>query len=393
MKIRYGFILFAAATLLAGCSGFWTLPASTSTTTITTTSTTLSGGAFYVLDQKTDQIVVYSISSGTLSKGVALTLPSPAPLAIAVAPNAPFLYVSTAGGIYLYTIASDGALTLGNGGLTISGDLATTMQVDATDSWLVDAVSGSTQLAAIAVNPSTGVLAVAGESEQLLSGGLPATTPTQLAISPTDSSTCADCYVVVAMGAGGTELIHFNPGNSNPFGSSGHINLANTAGGDSAVAVDPTNRLLYVGETDAFPSATQTGGLRVFTIASGGVTELTAAGSPYAISGTGPSSILPSSDGNYVYVANRSVGGSSSGNIASFSVSPTSLTSVSTATAGPTGQIVLAEDSLGHFVLAVDFAGGPDLVAYTISSGTLTAAFTSATGTDPVEAIAVAALP
>src|SRR5580704_15972072 len=48
MKIKYGFILFAA-TLLAGCAGFWKLPASTTTTT-TTTTTTESSGVFYVLN-------------------------------------------------------------------------------------------------------------------------------------------------------------------------------------------------------------------------------------------------------------------------------------------------------------------------------------------------------
>ncbi|MGA2988628.1 MAG: beta-propeller fold lactonase family protein, partial [Terriglobia bacterium] len=206
-------------------------------------------------------------------------------------------------------------------------------------------------------------------------------------------SSCADCYVFVGMGSSGTELIHFNPNNVNPFGTFGHISLVNSSDGDSSVAVDPSNRLLYVGETDALPSAAQTGGLRVFTIASGGVTEFTGAGYPYATGGAGSSAILPSSDGNYVYVANRSISNSTSANITSFSVSTTSLTSIGTAAAGPTGQLGLAEDAKGNFLLAVDFAGGPDLEAYTMSSGTLTAAITSATGTDPVGANAIAALP
>jgi len=390
MKIGFcAGICLVVALLMAGCKGFWNLPASTTTST----PTTLSSGVFYVLNQTTDQIVAYSISSGSLTKIGALTPPSPGPLAIAVAPNGQFLYVSTSGGIYLYTIASNGALTLGNNNGAISQDLATTMQVDATNSWLVDATSGSSQLNAIAINSNTGTLAAANETEQQFPGGLPVTTPTQLAISPGDSSSCTDCYVFVGMGSGGTEIIHFTPSNANPFGSSGYIGLANSAGGASAIAVDPSNRLLYVAETDARPSSTQTGGLRVFTIASSGVTELTGAGSPYAIGGTGPSSILPSSDGNYVYVGNRSVSGSSNANITSFSVSTTSLTSIGTYTAGPTGQLGLAEDSESNFVLSVDFAGNPDLDAYTISSGALTSALTSTTGTDPVGAIAVAALP
>jgi hypothetical protein len=197
------------------------------------------------------------------------------------------------------------------------------------------------------------------------------------------------------MGAGGTELIGFDPSNANPFGNAGHINLVNSGGGDNAIAVDPTNRLLYVGETDVLASpAAQSGGLRVFAIGSGGVTEFANGNDyPYTTGGAGPSAILPSLDGNYLFVANRSVNGNSSANIAEFSVTSTSLTSIGTVVAGPQGQIGLAEDSMSHFVLAVDFAGKPDLEAYTMSSGALTAALTGATGTDPVGAVAVAALP
>jgi 6-phosphogluconolactonase (cycloisomerase 2 family) len=392
-SVKWAALGLALAALLAGCKGFWDLPSSTGTGT-GTTPTTLSSGVFYVLNQTTDQIVTYSISSGKLSTPVASALPAPAPITLAVAPNGKFLYVSTASGIYLYTIATDGALTLGNSNQAISQDPAWSMQVDATDTWLVDAISGSSQLSAIAINSTTGALAVAGETEQLFPGGLPSPNPTQLAISPNDSSSCNDCYVFVGMGSGGTEFIGFDPGNANPFGNAGHINLVNTAGGDNAVAVDPTNRLLYVGETDVLPSAAQPGGLRVFAIGSGGVTEFaTGTGYPYPTAGAGPSAILPSLDGNYVFVANRSISGSSSANIAEFSVTPTALTSIGTVAAGPQGQIGLAEDALSHFVLAVNLAGGPDLDAYTLSSGALTSALTSATGTDPVGAVAVAALP
>jgi 6-phosphogluconolactonase (cycloisomerase 2 family) len=352
-------------------------------------STASTSGDFYVLNQTTNQVVAFSISSGSLNKIGAYTLPAE-PYAMAIAPNGKFLYVSTLNGIYLYTIGSSGALTTGNSGGTISGDTATTMQVDATNSWLVDAVSGLNQLYAIAINSSTGMLATAGESEQPFT--LSATTVKQLAISPNDSSSCGDCYVFVALGSGGTELIHFSPGSAYPFGSSYQLGLLHS-GGDNAVAVDPTNRLLYVGESDALPSAAdnQTGGLRALTIASNGVKEIS--GSPYGIGGAGPSAIQPTADGNYVYVANETVSGSSDGNIAGFSVTSTALTSIGTVAAGPSGQLGLAEDSTGSYLLAVDFAGNPDLEAYTMSSGTLTSTLSAATGTDAVGAIAVVAVP
>ena len=356
----------------------------TTSTTGNCSSASGTSGVFYVLNQETNQVVAMSIASGKLTTIGSLTLPTAHPIAIAVAPNGNFLYVSTVGGIYLYTIGSGGALQLGNGGSVISQDLAYTMQVDSTNSWLVDAVSGSTQLAAIAINSSTGVLATASESEQYFT--LPASTPVQLAISP---SSCTNCYVFVAMGDGGTEAIHFSPTNANPFVGATHYVVLHS-GGDNAIAVDPSNRLLYVGEADALPTATQSGGLRVFSIGST-IAEL--AGSPYTSGGTGPSAIAPTSDGNYVYVGNQAVSGSSSDNIASFSVSTTALTSISTVTAGPSGPLGLAVDSTGNYLMAVDSAGSPDLDAYTMSSGTLTSALTGTTGTDPVQAVAIAAAP
>lgn len=351
-------------------------------------STSSTSGVFYVLNQTTDQIVAFNIASSQLNTIAALTLPA-SPLAIAIAPNGQFLYVSSLEGIYLYTIQSGGALTLSNNGVAISPDAATTMQVDSTNSWLVETESGAGELNAININSSTGGLAAAGETEKVFN--LPASTATQLALSPNDSSSCTNCYVFVAMGSAGTELVHFNPAATNPFGSYGTQGLVNSAGGDNAVAVDPTNRFLYVGETDALPSQTQTAGLRVFSIAANGITEIS--GSPYPAGGTGPSAILPTADGNYVFVANQSVSGSANGNIAGFSVSSTGPTPIGTTAAGPSGHLGLAEDSTSSFVLAVDVAGNPDLQAYTLSSGTLDSTLTATTGNDPVGAIAIAAAP
>ncbi len=355
-------------------------------------STASTSGNFYVLNQTTSQIAAFNISSSKLNLIATTTLPAANPFAIAVAPSGNFLYVSTGSGIFFYAIGSNGSLTLGNGGQAISQDLATTMQVDSTGSWLVDAISGIAEVSAINISPTTGGLATSGETEQVFA--LSSSTPIQLAISPGDSSSCNSCYVFVAMGSGGTEAIHFNPGSANPFGTSaGTSRLVNSGGGDNTVAVDPQNRLLYVGETAAV-SGTQTGGLRVFTIASGGITEI--ADSPYPTGGTGPSAILPTADANYVYVANQSVKSSASsanGNIAGFSVSSTSLTSLATVAAGPTGPMALAEDSTGSFILATDFAGNPDLKAYSIGAGTLTLVLSDPTGTDPVGAIGIAAVP
>jgi 6-phosphogluconolactonase (cycloisomerase 2 family) len=384
-------LLLAAAPLLAGCGNFWQAPS----TTNTTPSTKLSSGVFFVLNQQTSQIAAFSIVTGTLTSvtGSPYTLPgSAAPYALAVSPNGSFLYVSTATGIYLYTIGSGGALTLGNSSSVISSDLATTLQVDATGSWLLEAGPNLSELLAIPINTSTGAAASTIEQKVLL----PAASVQQLAISPNDSSSCTTCYVFVALGTAGTAVVPFTPTNSNPFGAVSTIAVKNSAGAALSVAVDPSNRLLYVGETVA-TSGSNTGGVRVFPIAA---TLTEASGSPYASGGLAPYSILPKSNGDYIYIANRAVSGSSTGNISGFAVTTTgttySLTALSsTASAGIT-PVGLAADSSGNFLLAVDSGGSPDLEAYTFdttTAGKLDSALTSTTGTDPVQAVAIAGVP
>jgi len=393
---KWARLVWMAAPLLVGfgtgCGDFWQAPSGSTGTGTSTSTTTLSSGVFYVLNQATSQVVAMSINSGKLTTIGSYTLAAK-PLAMALAPSGNFLYVSTYSGIYVYTVGSGGGLTEGNSNGSISQDPASTLQVDATGTWLIAGITGITQLRAIALNSSTGLNAVSGEQEQP-SPALPAATITQLAISPNDSSSCNSCYVFVALGTGGTELIAFDPSNPNPFGRAGNRGVITAGGGANAVAVDPTNRLLYVGESDAVPSETQSGGLRVFTIAAGGITEIS--GSPFTTGGTGPSAILPQAD--YVYVANEAVSGSSTGNVASFSLTSTgtaaapayTVASIGTTGAGTT-PLSLSGESKGNFLLVANSGGNSDLGAYTMSAGKLTSVLTGPTGTDPVTAISIVA--
>ena len=396
MKIKYGLILLAASALLAGCAGFWNLPASTTTTT--TTTTTDSSGVFYVLNQTTKQIAAYYISTGTLEhvSGSPYSLSS-GPDCIAVAPGGGFLYVGTVSGIYLYTIGSGGALTIGNGGAVISSDIPAAMEVYG--SWLIDAFSpgtGSVQLDAIPINASTGAYTGSGP-EPSEAFNVTNASANQMSLSPDGTN------LFVALGAGGTIVVPFTSGNANPLGSSATvIPLVNSGGSALSVSVDPTNRLFYIGETQAVSAS---GGLRVFNYSSLGTGTPRSApsqitGSPIASGGLSPHAILPIASGEYVYVANGQ-GNTGSGNIAWFpiSVSGTTYTIASGSTiASGIVPMGLAEDSDDNFVLAVSTGGStssgdPDLEAYTMSSGALTANIVSATGTDPVGAIAVATLP
>lgn len=388
--------LFLVAPLMTGCSsGFWNPSGGSGSGGNGGSGSGASGGAFYILNQATNQLAAFTISSGTLTalSNSPYTLAS-APFAIAISPGGNFLYVSLGSGIYLYTL-SGGVPTIGNGGQPISEDIAGTMQVDPTGQWLIEGAAGT--VSAVPINPSSGLFNTARtEATATLPAGTSNTPSTlvQLAVSPTTSNP----YVFVAMGPGGTAVIPFFAGNANPFGNVASFRVKYNGGSDNAVGVDPSNRLLYVGEVLGFNG--NSGGLRVFTISAGGTAEIT--GSPYASGGTGPSSILTtaSTAGDYVYVANNS--GSAAGTIGGFAVAvagtstaPTySLTSVGDPVTTGDNPAGLAEDSTGTYVLVVNSGGNPDLEAYTIgATGTLTSALSKATGIDPVGAVGIASLP
>ncbi|MDR3726571.1 MAG: hypothetical protein P4K86_05975 [Terracidiphilus sp.] len=336
-------------------------------------------------------IAGYSIVSGKL---VALTgspynLPS-GPYAVAVAPNNRFLYVSSQSGIYLYTIASGGALTLASTTPISTDFVAYSMQVDLTNSWLVEA-SGSGYLYAIPISPTTGMKA--GTVQQLSLAGI---TLRQMVLSPDNLN------VIVALGNSGTEVLPFNAASTNPLPASAAVPIAvkSAEGAAVSVAVDPANRLLYIGETSGASGPTATGILRAFLYSSISGTPVEATGSPYASGGLAPVSILPTAFGANVYVANSTGSNSAAGNLAAFAVnvagSAYSLTALSGQVATGISPSGLAQDSTGSVVLLVNSGGSPDLDVYifdTANPGTLDPAFAFATGKDPVGALAIAAVP
>ena len=385
-------VLAAAAFCLAGCTGFWNAPSSSGSGG--SGSTTLSSGDIYVTNSATSQLVGLYVNAGKLTTlpGSPYTL-SAAPIAITVAPNNAFLYVSTLGGIFVYTVnTSTGQLTVANSGQPISADPATFMQVDSTNTWLIEGVSGTSNLFAVHVNASTGLLASNTEQTAVL----PATGFVQVAISPDDT------FVLAAMGVSGTATIPFNPNNANPFGAVGTIGVKNSGGAAESVAFDPilsgatAPRLFYIGETVA-TSGTNSGGLRAFNFST--LAEIT--GSPYATSGLAPYSILPFSTGDHVYVANRqtSAGATAASVIAGFSVTSSgsayTLTALGSTFATGVNPQSIVEDNTHQFVFAANIGGSPDLIGYvfdTTNAGYLDKVISNSTGTDPVQASAVAAL-
>ncbi len=384
-------ILLTAMLLITGCKNFFNVPGSGSG--CTTNCTTVSSGVFYVLNSSAGQVQIagFSLVKNTLTPvtGSPYTLSS-GPYAIAVAPNNSFLYVSTQSGIFLYTIGSGGALTLASATPVFKDFSAYTMQVDATDSWLVEA-SGSGYLYAIPIDPATGKLATAGIVQQV---PLSLIAPHQLAISPDNKN------VFVALGGTGTVVVPFAAANANPLPASVGTPIAvkGTGGAAISVAVDPTSRLFYIGEISALSSSGNTGGLRAFLYSSLSGTPTEVTGSPFASAGLTPVSILPSASGAYVYVANATASSSSTGSVSGFAVTATGTTYALSALAGTvstgTTPAGLAEDSTGTVVLLVNSGGNPDLNVYSFDAttpGKLDAALSLSTGTDPVGAKAIAA--
>ncbi|MDR3737595.1 MAG: beta-propeller fold lactonase family protein [Terracidiphilus sp.] len=378
-RIVPGVALGVAVLTLAGCKGFWNEPASSSTTTTTKTS-----GHVYVLNAGANAIAGYYVNAGTLTalSGSPYSVPA-TPLALAVAPDNDFLYVSTVSGIYVYTIASTGALTISNSSTAITSDPATSMAISSGSNWLVEAVSGSASVFALAVNPTTGLLRSTAEQSQTL----PASTIQQVTMAPDDS------YAIVSMGTGGTALIPFTTGNTNPFGAVTTIGTVNSSGSALSAAVDPSARVLYIGETAA-TSGTNSGGIRVFNLS----TLVEQSGSPYASGGLAPYWILPEAGGSYVYAVNRQTSSGSTGVLNGFTLSQSSnvykLNAMSSTFTAGTHPVAAVEDNTAQFVFVVNYGGSYDLMGYVFDSstaGALDEVVYSSTGTDPVYANAIAA--
>jgi 6-phosphogluconolactonase (cycloisomerase 2 family) len=364
-----GFALLSlgAMAMLTGCGEFFTPvnnnPGGTGSTSFVYVTNEGSGGAGGTLS-------AYSMTSGVLTQlsGSPYTLPA-TPTSIVVAPNNAFLYVGTNLGVFLYTIATDGTLTEGNDdtivyqGPTQSQSLA----VDSTNSWLVIANQNSTELDALAIDPSTGV----PPSVTPVSFTLSAASPLQIAFS------AANTNLFAALGTNGAEAIGFSAGSAHPFGTAVKIGLYGKGGTVNAVASDPTSAYLYLAEGTSNE-------LRTFTIA-----NLSAKEVDYQ-TGNGPSSILADPTGAYVYVANNT-----DNTISAFTVSAGVLTAqadspFSTAKA----PVELAEDSTRSHVLSIGFGTNPNLWVYSFDSttaGTLdVGATTSTASTDPALSNAIA---
>ena len=336
-----------------------------------------SGDYLYVGNIGTNPLTIagFSIASSALSdvSGSPFEV-SLEPTALAITPDDTYLYLgSAAGGIYVFTIGSNGSISLANNGSPVAtGITPSVLRVDPSGKFVIGGSSFAGQAFVYQIE-SGGALTPISSSVVTLNSSAPVT---DLEVSPSGA------YVFASVGTGGIYEMSFNSGTGAMAQINGVLNPKNNNAADMGLAVSPSGNFLFAAET-------VTGGVRVFSIGTNGVLTETS-GSPYTTN-TGAWAVLVDSTGSYVYVANRTAG-----TVSAFLLTNSgALTAVSGSpfTTG-TLPVAMVEDKSKAYIAVICAGGSPDLQVFSISSttpGALTSLATAKTGTDPTEATSIAA--
>lgn len=296
------------------------------------------------------------------------------PTALAITPNDTYLYMgSAAGGIYVFTIASDGAISIGNGGTPVATGVApSVLRVDSTGNWLIggDSLAGTAYVFQIG---NGGVLTQISSSIVTLNASDPAI---DLEITPSNN------YVFVSCGTGGIYTLSFDSSTGAMAQIHGVLNPRQNGDSDNGMAVSPSGQYLFAAETGI-------GAVRVMSISSSGVlSELST--SPVK-TGTGAYAVLVDSTGSYVYVANRT-----QNNVSAFLLSSTGALTGISGSPFATGSLPVAmvEDKTKAYIAVLCAGGSPDLEIFQFNgstAGALEKLTTATTGTDPTVSTSLAA--
>ena len=369
---------------LTGCSGFF--PAVTATSPTSPTSPATGANSVYVANLTTTSLNGFTVGTGALTAIVGLPVALPAePFAMAITPTNSFLYVACLGGIFQYTINTDGTITAS----TTSSPAVTvsSMAVSPDGGWLIGLDSTTEQLDIFKIAATTGALSsVNAPTTYTIPSGM--WTPSAVRVSPNG------LFIIAALGTAGDVVFPFNTGT----GVAGTpVNLAplTTTTSDNGLAIDSKSAYVYIAR-----SGTQ-GGVAVYSLAANGLLTAVSA-SPFA-AGSGTFDIILDTTGTYVYAANRA-----DGTISGYTIVPGATTAGLTLTplAGSpytsgVGVRSLGVDRTGTYLLAAALGDAqntvpPDLTVYSFSTttpGELVSPITQATDTDPAGAFAIVLTP
>jgi 6-phosphogluconolactonase len=371
LKARIFYLFCIAGILsLSSCGGkFFPPPCKTNC------NTTSSGNYIYVANSST---AVSSVAGFTITSASAVNALTNSPYTIGLPPNAlaitpknTFLYVgSLSGGIYAYTVDANGTISVANSGSPVAtGVSPIAMKVDPTGQWLI-AADLSPAAYVFSINTSTGALTTQGNALALDTG-----TTSNLYITPNGQ------FVFISLGTGGVDILTFNA-TSGVISKSQILRPTASANADFGLSSDPNSKYLFVTETGI-------NSLRVFSINTTGSSILTELSTSPVSTGLGPSQVLVTKDGSYVYVTNRT-----DGTISGFTLAANgSLTALSGSpyTTG-SAPVDIAEDNTKTYISVACVGGNPDMQVFKIDTttpGKLDAFASKTTGTDPTLASAI----
>lgn len=370
-------VVAAGMIALTGCDGFFVpvtpTPPPGSTGNYAYVANTTAGS----LNSVAGSLSGYSLASGTLKSvpGLPMAL-GYTPITMAVTRDNKFLYVAALGDINVYSINSDGSLSMPSGGTGVAIANIVSMDVSPDGQWLLaldSPIPGSAQIDVFQINSSTGALTTTALGTQIAITNA-VIVPRMIRISPNGS------LVFAALGSGGDIVYNFDTSTGSLFNSQNLPVSSQTS--DNGLAVDSTTTHLYIARSGAG------GGVRVFTIASSGtLNEIS--GSPFASGGQAYTVVLDKT-GKYAYAANRI-----NGTIYGYSIGTNGALTALGGSPYTSGKLVtsLGMDNSGSYLLAVANGGSPDLGMFsfdTTTPGKLDPVSSVATDTDPAGAIVVA---
>lgn len=375
-----------AVFLLAGCHNFFVCENKPACPSGGTGGGTGSSTDFaYVSNSSTGNTYVaeYDLTSGALTaiSGSPFNLGFQ-PVALNISPNNKFLYAATLPGvsnpgIYLFNIASSGALSApSSGNLQITAAVSS-MAISPDGNFLFSLRTDGTNVDEYQINSTTGALQLA------LSIPIPLSTCTLVNSTPV-SQTCSVTvapsgqFVVVALGTAGDAIYPYTSGSGVTSATPVQISSGSTQSaptGDYSVALDDSN-FVYIARTAA---------LAVYQATTGNVAFKFSA--PYS-SGVTPRSVVLNNTQTYVFTANEGAG-----TISSYAIQSDASLVAATGSpfAAPANVSAIGADNSGKYMLAAGYNSTNGVQLFSLSStGTLSLIASAATGTSTAYPVVLA---